>query len=113
LSINHFDIVIGEQKMRAKFKCNSVTTYESGSITAVLYPVIEGSEENKIFWKYTPNGSVELQINNPNAVGFFQPNKEYYLDFTVAELDEQINDNPAPIEPTPLVMIIPDEKVLE
>lgn len=99
--------------MRAKFKCNSVTKYESGSVTAYLKPVTGGSEENKSFWNYSPGGSLELNITNPNAVGFFQPGKQYYLDFTAVELDEQISSNDSPIEPTPLATLILNEEVLE
>jgi len=99
--------------MRAKFKCNSVTTYESGSVTAHLKPVIGGSEENRSFWNYSPGGSLELNITNPNAVNFFQPGKEYYLDFNIVQFDEQTNDNIDPIEPAFLAIPIPNKKVVE
>jgi hypothetical protein len=69
----------------AKFKCNSVLNYE-GSKTATLNAVCSTSDENKDFTKYTPNGRLEISImNDAVASSFFEPGKEYYLDFTQAE----------------------------
>lgn len=53
--------------------------------TIRLIAVTSGSEENKTWAKYTPCGSVELQINNPDAVNAFELGKEYFVDFTKAE----------------------------
>lgn len=44
----------------------------------------DGSEENKQYFKWTPNGSVTLGILNPSAAAIFEPGKEYYVDFTPA-----------------------------
>ena len=41
--------------------------------------------ENKAFWEATPSGSIELNINNPEAVKEYELGKEYYVDFTLAE----------------------------
>lgn len=48
----------------------------------LLQPVAgPGNEE----WsKYTPCGTLEMTINNPEAFGVFEIGKEYYLDFTPA-----------------------------
>uniref|UniRef100_A0A6H1ZPB2 Uncharacterized protein n=1 Tax=viral metagenome TaxID=1070528 RepID=A0A6H1ZPB2_9ZZZZ len=68
--------------VRAKFKCDSVSPeFDGGSKIIKFSAVTEGSEENKSFWKYTPAGSLEMQIDNPPASSFFKLGKEYYLDF--------------------------------
>jgi hypothetical protein len=40
---------------------------------------------NYHFWKATPTGSMEMQINNPSAFGFFRPGKKYLLTFEEVE----------------------------
>jgi hypothetical protein len=73
--------------VRAKFVCNGVDDkpeYEQKS--ASFSPVTTGSEENKSFAKYTPAGSIQLSISNETpAANFFEPGKEYYVDFTAVE----------------------------
>lgn len=44
--------------------------------------VIDGSEENKHFFKWTPTGKLEFDAHNNEA---FEPGKEYYIDITLAE----------------------------
>lgn len=69
-------------QVRAKFVCESVTNYE-GSKTAKLRAVYGNAEENADFTKYTPNGSIEVNITNEApADGVFSPGKNYYVDFT-------------------------------
>lgn len=72
-------------KVRAKFRCESVITYANGQATISLDAVTDGSEENKSFWKYTPNGRLEMTIDNKEAARQFVAGQDYYLDFTVAE----------------------------
>lgn len=71
--------------VRAKFKCDGVTK-EPGQdyATVTLSPVIDGSEENKKFWEYTPAGSISLSTTNKKAYEQFETGKEYYIDFTPA-----------------------------
>ncbi len=72
------------EKVRAKFKCTSVTAFENGK-SAKLNAVYGTSEENKDFTQYTPSGELNINITNEApAVDFFEPGKEYYLDFTKA-----------------------------
>jgi hypothetical protein len=74
--------------VRAKFVCESVSRqrHRYGEQTTVrLRPVVDGSAENKGFWNATPGGTCELDIVNEAAAVFFEPRKEYYLDFTPAE----------------------------
>lgn len=65
--------------VRAKFY---VTSKENGRIQ--MSPVVDGSEENKSFYKYTPAGSIDLQIVNDEATKQFEIGKYYYVDFTIA-----------------------------
>lgn len=55
---------------------------ESKMVSITLYPVMVNSEENKKFFKYTPNGKLELNILHPSASDQFIVGKEYYVDFT-------------------------------
>lgn len=48
-----------------------------------LSPVLDGSEENKKFYQFTPGGHIELSVVNPEAG--FELGAEYYVDFTKAE----------------------------
>lgn len=70
--------------VRAKFKCTSITHGEDSS-SVVLSPVTNGSEENKTFYKWTPGGSIGLNILSKETAENFEPGKEYYVDFTLAE----------------------------
>ena len=78
--------------VRAKFKLNSFTTeldsYERDKPvekrTLNFTPVYQGSEENKKFWQYTPSGSLQLGVVNPDVWKEFEIGEEYYLDFTPA-----------------------------
>lgn len=72
-------------QVRAKFVCESITNYE-GSKTAKLRAVYGTAEENADFTKYTPNGSIEINItNDAPADGVFVPGKSYFVDFTEVE----------------------------
>lgn len=74
-------------KVRAKFECVSVQDFPECEQKEVnLMPVIEGSEENKSFAKYTPAGSLDLMISyETEASGFFEEGGQYYLDVSKAE----------------------------
>ncbi len=72
--------------LRAKFKVSSVEKFaESIGEKVTMYPVYSPEGENKDFWDATPNGKLEMTINNTNAQGRFQPGQEYYLDFTPSQ----------------------------
>jgi hypothetical protein len=71
--------------VRAKFNCNSVENFSHGK-TAKLNAVYGNEGENKDFTDSTPSGTLEIGINGDvPAADFFEPGKEYYLDFTLAE----------------------------
>ena len=70
--------------VRAKFKCDFVQKFEDTAIVSLL-PVTNGSEENKKFYKWTPGGSIGLNVVSHETANRFVPGKEYYVDFTEAE----------------------------
>lgn len=72
--------------VRAKFKVDkkSETLY---GFEFVLTPVHGDSPENKTFFKYTPSGSINIAVVNPEVGDQFVLGKEYYVDFTLASED--------------------------
>ncbi len=75
--------------VRAKFYVSSLKQTKMGMGSEVgtvieLYPVMNGSDENKEFYKYTPSGKLELGTVNEEAAKQFEIGKEYYVDFTPA-----------------------------
>jgi len=70
--------------IRAKFYVASKTEFPNG-YEIKLNAVISGSEENKNFYRHTPNGRLELSIVNNDTANCFEVGKEYYVDFTKAE----------------------------
>ena len=70
--------------VRAKFRVHNVTRNSWGTDVA-MSPVYSGSDENKQFWDATPCGEIRMTIKNEAAAKHFEPNKEYYIDFTPAE----------------------------
>ena len=71
--------------VKAKFKCTEKTENEAGH-NVVLVPVMNGSEENKQYWKWTPSGRFEFICLNPAASEQFVVGKEYYIDISAAEV---------------------------
>lgn len=79
--------------VRAKFTCIGVSldAYENKNVS--FLPVVSGSEENKSFSKYTPSGSLQLNISpETSAYDYFEQDKEYYLDLSKAFAEEIIAD---------------------
>lgn len=70
--------------IRAKFHCSEVNKMAYGQERAKLTAVVAdaGIPENSSFAKSTPNGNLDIWIDNPAAQGFLVPGKYYYLDFT-------------------------------
>lgn len=67
---------------RCKFRCDQVIQM-ADSQSVVLNPVVDGSPENKDFFKYTPSGKIELQIINKNVK--FEAGKQYFIDISEAK----------------------------
>lgn len=82
------------QKVRAKFRLVECVTKESGDkdnpIVFDLKFVVVGADtpENKMFWKWTPSGTIHLCSINKQAVDMFNIRQEYYVDFTPVEIDD-------------------------
>lgn len=79
--------------VRAKMICSEVATrpaYGSakpqGTTEVVKLSAVTG-EVNKPWSQWTPQGSVELHITNPEAVKQFQVGAAYLVDFTPAPDD--------------------------
>jgi hypothetical protein len=70
---------------RGKFQCQSEKRF--GGYTAKEYRFIavcnDGIPENERFHKYTPSGSIEITVDNPNVT--FELGKFYYVDFSEAQ----------------------------
>ena len=74
------------KKVRAKFACNAVEEYGNGTKTVKMNAVYSGKGENAQFAHATPSGNLSIMIESQTeAIDFFKPGKEYYLDFTEAE----------------------------
>lgn len=74
--------------VRTKFKCKEVSnsspnTDENGK-TIKLEAVIDGSDENKEFFRWTPGGEISFSCVNAAASEQFEVGKEYYVDLTPA-----------------------------
>ena len=88
-------------QVRAKFTLSSVKTTQwqwggnatgdpekthPGQRSLVFNAVCDyGTPENQRFAKATPSGTLEMVVDNEEAVKQFEVGKSYYLDFTPAE----------------------------
>lgn len=73
--------------IRAKFKVQSVTTFEGGHESVDLYAV--HGKGNEGWAKATPGGNLKLNISNPDAIGKLKIGQCYYLDFSEAPAKEE------------------------
>jgi len=69
--------------VRSKVRCTSVVN-NTVCFSTVYEPDAAKDTENARFTKATPWGDIRLGIDNPEALAQFQPNEEYYVDFTPA-----------------------------
>lgn len=67
--------------MRCKVRIVSIEHTELG-VRLKANPVSNGSEENKVFFKYTPSGQIDLSVINPDIVDTFKAGQELYVDFS-------------------------------
>jgi len=72
-------------RIRAKFQCHSVTKHGYGGEEVKFGAVYAPDGENASWAKATPNGSLQITIDNPSAQGAFVPGKCYFLDFSPVE----------------------------
>lgn len=70
--------------VRCKFKCQSKREYTSMGKKLFDYQfnaVMDGSDENKKFWEWTPSGSITVTSVKADD---FKIDGEYYVDFSPA-----------------------------
>ena len=68
--------------IRAKFNCSSVTDFGRAK-KASLHAVFSEVGENEDFANATPQGNLEITIDQSTAAfNFFEPGASYYLEFT-------------------------------
>lgn len=79
-------------KMYVSEKRNS--QYPGSKPTTVVKLSAVSGDENKTWSKYTPSGSVELHINNPDAYDAFVLGEAYFVDFTIAPAKEADEKQP-------------------
>ena len=83
------------KNVRAKFRCSSVTKTTTGSNDEAGNPIYnEGVKMQAVYgpdgspngeWsRWTPSGSLELNVTNPALAGHFLPGKEYFIDIVEA-----------------------------
>lgn len=80
-----------EPSVRAKFECISIWPQENGEMIHIGFtPVMDGSEENKMFGDATASGTISMGIDPAftQAAGAFVVGSEYYVDFTKVEKQE-------------------------
>lgn len=73
--------------VRAKFCVNSYETSLQQGVelrSIKLAAVYQGSEENKQFFRYTPNGQIQIGLLNPDTWAQFPLGAEVYVDFSLA-----------------------------
>lgn len=70
-------------KARCKFRVTSITDHGNENKTIHLHTQYDTSvPEDQAFSKYTPSGSIDVQINNPAVVPMFTVGREFYVDLT-------------------------------
>lgn len=78
--------------VRAKFKVQAITHRSAWGDgphdTDEVELVAVSGEQNKSWSKWTPAGSIKLQINNPGALNQFKPGAFYFVDFSEAPASE-------------------------
>jgi len=72
--------------VRAKFRVENITERAAGGFVVQLTPVVANSPENDEFYKETPAGQIWLEAVTIEAVQQFEVNKDYFIDFTPAEM---------------------------
>lgn len=76
--------------MRAKFQVSNVEKPYDGCERLSLVAVTEkpfdgeGKSEDNDFARWTPSGTLSIDITNPTLHGKFQQGQKFYLDFTEA-----------------------------
>lgn len=74
--------------VRAKFRCNAITDFGGTSKQVILGAVYapDANGEDAGFTKATPWGEIKMSIDNPDASVQFEIGKNYYVDFSSADV---------------------------
>ena len=75
--------------IQCKFRCGTVAQIDQGTTTIeqVKLHAVSG-KENEPWSKWTPTGTFEITITNPDAKGAFVPGKNYLLEITEAPAEQ-------------------------
>jgi len=75
--------------VRCKFSVESVTSFQWGGQEVKLRAVTDSlnNEENNSFAQATPNGVLEITVDNPAVKGHFMPGDEFYIDMVKVKKD--------------------------
>jgi hypothetical protein len=73
--------------MRAKFKIIEIVSTEHGEV--LKFSAVcgnknfgpNGESEDNTYARYTPSGSLEMTVTNPDLIGVHKPGDTFYLDF--------------------------------
>lgn len=73
--------------VRAKFvvETRSPKSSDDSGERVTLRAVTSGSPENESFFRYTPSGTIALEVVSASAYDAFILGNEYYVDFTPAK----------------------------
>ncbi|MGV3605243.1 MAG: hypothetical protein ACO1RA_02465 [Planctomycetaceae bacterium] len=86
---------------RCKFKVESVRKYKDSS-NITLRAVVGGSPENDSFFRWTPSGSLTIDVLRPEIADQFPLGAEVYMDLTpvpvLAEKSEVPTESGGPAE---------------
>jgi hypothetical protein len=78
-------------KMRAKMVLSSVTQYQGSEkyefncVGSDKYGP-NGESEDNTFARYSPSGTLSINVTNPDLLGKFKPGQKFYIDFTESQL---------------------------
>lgn len=83
---------MADRAMRAKMQISRIEKHVGGNETLHFHAVAksgaypaDGSDEDNTFAKFSPSGTLTLQVANPALIGKFSPGEKFYLDFVKAE----------------------------
>lgn len=75
--------------IRAKFIVASITENHWGGKSVELRPMYDDTiPEDRRFAQATPNGHLEMQVDNPAALAELKLGRYFYLDFTPLETND-------------------------
>lgn len=76
---------------RTKFIVTSINHYVGGR--EIKMGAVTTGEHDKSFWKWTPAGSITVQLSDDApALGMFEVGKEYHVDFSKIEITSNGSD---------------------